>query len=148
MARQPAIGVTLLGLLVLLAGFLTWDSIIGAAELPIGGHLIRGFEFTLLVNAWNRFISPGGATLPNWLVVVAALQFAAFAWMRHRRFWTAPHAVHLGLAIYGVGHAGYVVLVLAGKDEASVGIGSLLTLAAVMGLLVSAVKQRPPVEAG
>lgn len=143
MERQPPVGVTMLGLIVLVAGFLSWGTVTGPMQSPFGGDLFGQMTITARIDAWNGSIEPTGVSLPNALVVVAALALVLFAWLRHAGTWRAPRGVSLGLAIYALGHVAFLIVMLAGADEATVGVGALLTAAACVGLLLTAIKEGP-----
>ena len=134
--RNRAIGLTVAAVGVLAASFMPWGEIRGGGAGPFGA-MLEGLGLSLTVTAWNGSITVLGVKIPNWLVVVAAAGAAVVAWLKVARVWEPPAALLYALAGYGLFHSVWVVLALMFSSRGALGIGSLLTAAAFVGMLVA-----------
>jgi hypothetical protein len=143
-----AIGISLGAAFIFAAAFLPWGVISGVPNLPgpFGesgpfGAMFGGLQLTITVTGWNGSINLGNLSLPNWMVVLAAAGLAAVAWLRALDIWSAPAFVPFALASYGLLHAGDFLVSMMRSSNASAGVGSFLTTATFLGLLVMLVQQ-------
>ena len=95
----------------------------------------------MTITGWNGSMTVSGIALPNWLVVVAAAAVAGLAWLRAGAVWTAPRPVPFVLAGYGLVHAAGSAFVRMASDRGAAGIGSLLSAATFVGMLVILARQ-------
>ena len=138
--EKSPIGFVVAAVVVFVASFLTWAKISGPS---LGGQPFPfpfpGMQLSISVTAWNGNLHLMGIELPNWLVVVSAAGIAAMRWWKQTGAWDVADSWPLGLAIYALIHAGWVLL--AAASGGSVGIGLLLTTAALGWMLVALVRQ-------
>ena len=134
MKPTPPVGTIAAAVVVLIASFLPWGSFAGSA----GGGFFGGMRVTFTMNAWNGTVGLMDMPVPHWLAVVVAVAIAVIAALKAYDVWVAHPAVNVLLACYGVLHLGLTVLLLGARG--SVGVGSIVTLACFIALLVLAVK--------
>jgi hypothetical protein len=132
--------------LVFVASFIPWGAVNAASLNPFGGSLtnpLGGFPFggtpftnlSINVTAWQSSLKMLGMSLPNWLVVVAATAVAVFAYLRATGSASVSRGVCIAIIVYGIVHAALFAMVIA--SNGSIGLGLLLTLAALFGMLFS-----------
>ncbi len=159
-ATKFAIGVTAFAALVFAASFIPWGA--GNAFSPFvwRGHLFQlvgTYPTTHLERAqsggpgkivvlwpktmtgWNGYVMFGSLKFPNWLVVVAAGCVLGLSWLKAWSARDVPLIFPLGLAVYGLLHAGLVHTFAAGAS--TIVPGGLLTAAAFLGVIVLLVMQ-------
>jgi hypothetical protein len=136
-----AIGVSVAAVVVLIASFMPWGELRGTPNAPLGGALFQGMNLSLTMTAWNGNITILGLKIPNWLVVVAASAAALISWLKALSVWQAHIGLSVGLTVYGFLHACWVLVSLGASDDGSIGIGSLLTAAAFVAMVVLVVQE-------
>jgi hypothetical protein len=141
MAAKLAVLHSLLALLVLIAAFMPWGTVnavptLSGSEFPFGKSPFGDMKICMTITGWNGSLSPGGLKLVNWLVVLAAGTVATFAWLKARSIWTAPTALSITIAAYGLVHIALAITVLVGSKDGSLGIGSCLTAIAFATMIM------------
>jgi hypothetical protein len=144
-----AVMLSIAAVVVLAGAFMPWGKIHGASVnfpmnmppqgqgFPFGGiNPLEGLKVDLTITGWNGNIKLANLSLPNWLVVMAAAGIAGLAWLKALAIWSGPAAISFALAIYGALHAGFASAVLQFSQGGTVGIGSILTTLAFIGILV------------
>ena len=153
-SAKLAVLVSLLSLLVFAAAFMPWGTInalptmtVTGMPFPAGEMPFGGMRMEMTMTGWNGSMSPGGFKLPNWLVVLAAGAIATLVWVRAKSITAIPGALPIALAIYGLLHAALAGFVLVGSSGGSLGVGTLLTAAAFLGMVVLLVRGPRPIAA-
>jgi len=147
--HRRAIGVTLLATLLVVAGSLPWGTVQITAD-PIGGLLeplgVQGvrmtFAPTLTFTAWDSTVSPLGLELPNTLPILAGAAVAVLCWLGCLGIWKAPRAVPVLLCAYGLIQTLWFLVTVSVNARASLGIGSVLALAAWVAIGAVLVRAR------
>jgi hypothetical protein len=141
--KQLAIGVTLAGLFILAASFMSWGGLRGPIDikLPFGENTgITSYSVVLTSTAWKSNLILSGLKLPNWLTVLAAAMLVAICWLKVNGAWEAPLWVCLLLAAYGFAHAALFTVMLKASDQGTVGIGSIFTMIGFLAAFVALVR--------
>jgi hypothetical protein len=144
--RERVIGITVLALLVFVLAFLPWGELRVTQRLfdgpLLGGTLRMDLAPVVTLDGWNGHVTVLGVELPNAIVVLAALAVALLCWLERTAPLSAPAWLLVVLVAYGIGHTARVVLALSKAAEATVGAGSVLTLACWIGMAVVLVRTR------
>jgi serine/threonine protein kinase len=141
---QYTIGVSLTAALILLASFLPWGEEGEYGPFTLGKRSVQRYENpTRTATAWNSYVSLQGIKVPTYLVVVAAAGVALVSWLRALSVWRGPAVLPLGLGVYGLAYAGWLILfvVVSDPDRDSAGVGSVLTAIAFFVMLIVMFKQ-------
>jgi hypothetical protein len=141
--------------LVFAAAFMPWGVIRGTPSASsfngpagefFGSNPFGGMTVTLTVTGWNGTVTLAGISLPNWTVVLLAAAVTALAWLVVTDAWQPPRYLGPALAVLGLLQVLLTLLVLAGSEKSSLGIGILAT-AVGLGILTftsfSLAKARP-----
>jgi hypothetical protein len=157
---KTAIGVSIAAVIVFAAAFMPWGEITTTISAgmnmnspfgngspmggdspfgdnsPFGGSAVASQQVTVTMTGWNGHLNLGGLKIPNWIVVLVAAGLVALAWVRATAVWPAPAALLLPLAGYGAAHGCVLAIMLIVGEKSSAGIGSLLTGAAFIAMLI------------
>jgi hypothetical protein len=144
MKQKLPIGILLWCALVIVASFMTWATVQAHPTLSIGsfplGNMGMNFSMTMTVTAWNGSLTLLQVQTPNWLIVPAAVVVALVAALRAFGFKQASPVIEWVLSIFGVLYMiAFVLMIVDGGG--TLGIGSILTLIAFIGMVVSIVLQ-------
>jgi len=141
------IGIFIASAVVLVSAFLPWGSMqasfkIALHDTPLAGLPERAFGnldpfkgIVVTMTGWNGSLELGGLTLPNWLVVVAALAISAFCALRAASVWEVHPIVNILLASYGIFHCVALALVLL-SNSGRVNVGLIATLLAFITMAI------------
>jgi hypothetical protein len=140
-------------LVVFIAAFVTW------AKVPFGPGFFGDVPFketfgdladelTLTMNGWNGRIHVGGVELPNWLVAVAAGVVGAMASLRISGKANPSVTLERFIALWGVIQVITFIVLVLDKRHTTLGIGSLASLVAMVGLLVTSLRGQTKRPAG
>jgi hypothetical protein len=143
--KNWAVWSSIAAVLVFAAAFMPWGEFQATSSAPFGGpsgdffgsNPFGGMTVTLTVNGWNGTVTIAGVRLPNWTVVLVAVAVAALAWSVVSNAWQPPRYLGPLLAVLGLMQALLTLLVLAGSEKSSLGIGILATVAG-LGVLTFA----------
>ncbi|MFH1037760.1 MAG: hypothetical protein V1789_03710 [PVC group bacterium] len=124
---------------VLIASFMPWGSFKSTVRSPFGGgSQFSNIQITSTINGWNGSLTLLGITIPNWLVVVVALAVTVMAVCRQLKNMNVPPLLSILFSAYGLVHCGVSVSILGTKG--TLGIGSLLSLAGFVSLIILSIK--------
>lgn len=143
--RNFAIGVTIAAVVILIASFLPWGTIRGDLTIPGlpapgNGPLVPKMGVFVELTAWNSNATLGKLSLPNWLVAIAAAGVAILVWLKVTAVWASPAVLTFGLAGYGLLQSGSFVGVLLQSNNATAGVGGLLTVVGFVGLVAALIR--------
>ena len=140
-AKRDAISITVASVIVIVASFMPWAHLPGPT---IGGGPFRvvpfpGLSVSMTMTVWNGNLRLLGIQIPHSIVVLIAVVLSVTAWLQANLVWSPPRALCLSLAGYAAFHSIWFIFPALGSG--SLAIGSLLTAAAFVWMLVVLIRQ-------
>ncbi len=133
--KHDAISITILSAVVLAVSFMPWAQ---ASDLPFRGTSVYahfpGIQVSGIITAWNGDLLLMGIVIPNSIVVLVAAVLSVIVWLQASQVWFGPRMLRISLAGYAAFHC--IWFIFAVSDWATLGIGSILTEAAFVWMLV------------
>jgi len=141
MDNKLPVGIILFSVLIFIASFLSWGTFRFTPP-PEGtpaqlASLMNEMQKALSINGWQGHLTVLGLTIPNWMVVVSGVGVGILALLRFAEIWDVPRGLLIAMSVLGIAHSGVFSFIMLTK--ATIGIGSLLTFACFIGLLVQTV---------
>lgn len=148
MKRTLPVGLLGWAFVVVIASFIPWGTFQATnttfSGSPFGGfNPFMGMPLFITMTGWQGNLSLAGVSLPNWLVVVAALGAAALGYVRSAGLGEVNRAACVAPLIYGILHVVLLVLVMS-ANKGTIGFGAILTIVALVAMLVSLFKKPSP----